>query len=229
MTAATQPLSPKMFGWCMRTLRTAQNLSQDALSEACGLIVRTIQRVEAGARASLTTRRCLARGLGYDDPDMFDTPAFVETATACIETVLAERAEAESRRHPDHLRLEASPVAYGAEFGSQIESCDAWVFHCDEEAPADAQVEAAGLFDNLQDYADIWSDLPLSGRLEANHSFTDMLEALRRHGMRAYRATRRARLAADHGPVPFTIGYVAIVPIDRELSHLFVLKRGYGA
>jgi hypothetical protein len=48
-----------------------------ALAASSGLDVRTIQRIKAGQGASVTTRRCLARGLGYEKPDTFDAPEFV--------------------------------------------------------------------------------------------------------------------------------------------------------
>lgn len=229
MTPDMQLLPPKTLGFWIRTLRLSSNLSQDALAETAGLTMRTVQRVEAGERASLTTRRCLARGLGYDNPDIFDDPAFVATVTDFVDTLRADQIKAEAARHPDHVKLEVAPAANGAALTSQIDRCDAWVFHCDERATAEAQAEAALLFDNLQDYGDIWQELPPSGRLEAQASFSEMLAAVAAHGLRAYQATRAAYLAGvdkSHAPMPFTIGYVTIVPADEALSHIFVPKRG---
>lgn len=229
MTINTQALPPKLLGFWARTLRVASNLSQEALAAASGLTVRTIQRVESGERANLTTRRCLARGLGYDNPDIFDDPAFVATVTEVMDSLRADQIEAEEARHPDHIKLEVAPVTTGAALGGQIDRCDAWVFHCDELASPEGQAEAASLFDNLQDYGDIWSEIPHSARLEAHGSFSAMLEALAEHGLRAYQATRAARLAPvakDQASLPFTIGYVTVVPAGQTLSHILVPKRG---
>lgn len=229
MTIDAQALPPNLLGFWTRTLRLASNLSQDALAELSGLTVRTIQRVEAGGRASLTTRRCLARGLGYDNPDIFDDPEFVGTVTGVMEELRADRIKAEEARHPDHIKLEASPALTGAALGGLIDRCDAWVFHCDEQASAEGQAEAASLFDNLQDYGDIWSELPPSGRIEAQTSFTAMLGALAAHGLQAYQAVRATRLAPvsnEQPPILFTIGYVTVVPGGQTLSYILVPKQG---
>jgi transcriptional regulator with XRE-family HTH domain len=67
MSAETTPiLDPSILAWWTRAIREASQWSQEALAEASGVDVRTIQRVEAGRRTDITTRRALARGLGYD-------------------------------------------------------------------------------------------------------------------------------------------------------------------
>lgn len=229
MTPEMRLLPPKTLGFWIRMMRLSSSLSQDALAETAGLTMRTVQRVEAGDRASPTTRRCLARGLGYDNPDIFDDRTFVAAVTDLVDTLRAEQIKAEAARHPDHVKLEVAPVANGVALTSQIDRCEAWVFHCDEQATAEAQAEAALLFDNLQEYGDIWQELPPSGRLEAEASFSEMLASVAAHGLRVYQATRAACLASvdkSQAPMPFKIGYVTIVPSDEALSRIFVPKRG---
>jgi transcriptional regulator with XRE-family HTH domain len=61
---------PKFPRLPSKALRETMNWSQEALAASSGLDVRTVQRIEAGnARVSVTTRRALAKGLGYDNPD----------------------------------------------------------------------------------------------------------------------------------------------------------------
>ncbi|WSH31080.1 helix-turn-helix transcriptional regulator (plasmid) [Rhizobium beringeri] len=76
--ANTTLLDPKQLGFWIKCVREGQKWSQEALAAAAGVDVRTVQRVEAGAKASVITRRAIARGLGYDNPDVFDDPTFVE-------------------------------------------------------------------------------------------------------------------------------------------------------
>lgn len=134
-----------------------------------------VRSTATGLNASLTeTRRCLSRGLRYDNPDIFDDSGFAATVMRFMESLRAEQIKVEEERHPDHIKLEVSPALVGADFGRQIESCDAWVFNCDDEIEAEDQAEAANLFDNLQDYGDIWSELPHSGRVKAQGSFSEM-------------------------------------------------------
>lgn len=44
----------------VKKLREQKRWSQEQLADACGLNVRTIQRVESGSKASLETLKCLA-------------------------------------------------------------------------------------------------------------------------------------------------------------------------
>lgn len=229
MTLDDGLLEPTMFGSWVKILRLTHKWSQDALAEASGLTVRTVQRVEAGERTSRTTRRGLAKGLGYDNPDVFDDPEFAATVTKFYEIVNADQMAAVEESHPDHLKLAVTPLENGATLASLITACDSWVFHCDEDAPADAQLEAAGLFDLVRDYGDIWEDLGFSDRVLSQVDLATPLDALKALGMRAYQATRATRIVGkdwvDPTPLPMTIGYVTVIAADRDLSQILVPKR----
>lgn len=229
MSMDYQILPPEILGFWTRTLRLASNWSQDALAEASGLTARTVQRVESGERVSLTTRRCLARGLGYDDPDTFDNPTFVGTIVQLIESLTAKQVQEEEACHPNHRKLAVERVADGAKLGGLIDQSEASVFHCDEQADPEAQQEAAAFFDLLRDYGDIWSELTHSDRLEAQRSFNTALADLASLGLRAYQASRDTKIFGAHWenekPVPLTIGYVTLVPAELELKHILVPKR----
>jgi transcriptional regulator with XRE-family HTH domain len=56
----------------VRALREGRNWSQEALAEAAGIKVRTIQRVENGEPTNVQTKRSLARAFEFDDIDAFD-------------------------------------------------------------------------------------------------------------------------------------------------------------
>nr|WP_047165982.1 helix-turn-helix domain-containing protein [Sphingomonas sp. Y57] len=230
MTRAVQPLPPKALAFWIRTLRAAADLSQDALAMASGLTHRTIQRVEAGDPSSVTTRRCLARGFGYDDLGIFDDPVFVATVTGMLEDLRAAQIKAEDEAHADRLRIEAVPVTSGGDLVSLLDGVDAWAFDCDEALPAEAHGVAAALFDNLQDYGDIWSELSRSGRNEAAAFFEALLEPIGHHGGRVYQARRATRFVGhgwqDPTPLPMTIGYVTVVPAGRDYGFLMVPKAG---
>ena len=212
----------------MRTLRAASDLSQDALAEASGLSERTIQRIESSGRANQMTRRSLARGFGYDNNDIFDDPTFIATAIDAVAEIHAERAKKIEASHPGHIKLAVEPVSSSAQIAGLIDQCDAWVYHCDDGASVAGQGIAAVLFDNVQDYGDIWSDLPPSGRFEAQGSFTKMLEDIAGHGLCALQASRSAQLAPvakGQTPMRFNIGYLTVVPAGLAPSHILVPKR----
>ncbi len=54
----------------LRKLRTAQNMSQEQLSEAAGLSPRTIQRIESSGKASIDSVRALADALEVEPGDL---------------------------------------------------------------------------------------------------------------------------------------------------------------
>jgi DNA-binding XRE family transcriptional regulator len=85
MTKTPILLDPKLLGFWVRCIRKTQNMSQDALAESSNVDIRTIQRMEAGNPVNVTTRRCLARGLGYDNHDIFDDPQFAMNVQSALE------------------------------------------------------------------------------------------------------------------------------------------------
>ena len=50
----------------LKQLRISRRLSQEQLAQMSGLNVRTIQRLESGANASLESKKCLAAALNVD-------------------------------------------------------------------------------------------------------------------------------------------------------------------
>ena len=82
-------VDPKLFGFWARCVREAEHLSQEALAEAAGITVRTVQRFEAGAGVQIGSRRSLAKALGYDDQDIFDDPKFAATVLGFIDDLKA--------------------------------------------------------------------------------------------------------------------------------------------
>jgi transcriptional regulator with XRE-family HTH domain len=228
MPLHTQALPPEILAIWVRTLRAASNLSQDALAEASNLSERTIQRIESSGRANQMTRRSLARGFGYDNHDIFDDPMFIATAIDAVAEIHAERAKKVEAEHPGHIKLAVEPVSSGAEIAGIIDRCDAWVYHCDDAASEAGKGMAAMLFDNVQDYGDIWNEIPPSGRFEAQGSFTNMLEDIAGQGLCALQAFRSAHLAPvtkGQAPMPFNIGYLTVVPLGQVPSHILVPKR----
>jgi len=107
---AMATLEPKLLGFWTRCIRETSHLSQEALAESSGLDVRTIQRIEAGKSVSITTRRLLARGLGYDR-ETFDDPQFIMNIHKLSEAIQAGQNENLERQFPEHVRISCSRVA----------------------------------------------------------------------------------------------------------------------
>ncbi|MBK7896703.1 MAG: DUF805 domain-containing protein [Anaerolineaceae bacterium] len=60
----------KIDSTLVKKLRTAENLSQEQLSEKSGLSLRTIQRLESGGNASIESVRALAAAFGVDPTEL---------------------------------------------------------------------------------------------------------------------------------------------------------------
>ncbi|MES2059088.1 MAG: helix-turn-helix transcriptional regulator [Pseudomonadota bacterium] len=225
MTNDTATLTPSLLGFWTRCLRTTQHWSQDALAAASGLTTRTIQRIEAGEPSTISTRRSLARGLGYDNPDVFDDPEFARMVHQLIEVAQGQKVKDE---YPDHIPLPATPIANGDAVGRLIGASEAYVFNCDDELPQEAKEQAASLFDMLQDYGDIWRELSHSDRLKAGTEFDDALQEFERQGLRVYSATRSTKIVGatwpDKKSLPITIGYLTVIKAEREIEQLMVPK-----
>lgn len=226
MMINTYEPSPRTLGFWIKLIRNASNLSQDALAVASGLTVRTVQRVEAGGRANLQTRRSLARGLGYEDPGIFEDPGFIDA----VNNILAEHAAiaglAQEGLYPDQIKLAVTATTSGADLAALISGADATVFKCGESGGEEARRKAAVLFDDLRDWGDIWSSLTFTQRLDAERNFDTALTSLTELGLRGYQGRRAAYLKGADGAktIPFSIAYLVLVSAEIVLEHLLVPK-----
>lgn len=75
--SAPVPVSPqRAFGARVRELRLAAGMTQDDLSERCGLFRTYVSRIETGqANPTLTMIHALAVSLGVPVPALFGVPA----------------------------------------------------------------------------------------------------------------------------------------------------------
>ncbi len=143
-------LEPKLLGFWTRCIRETAQWSQEALAASSNLDVRTIQRIEAGKPSSLTTRRSLARGLGYDNRDIFDDPKFIQTVHKLLDGFQEAHRNEFEKQFPDHVSVKTTVVSSGEALGRIVECSEAYVFHSDDEISAEAKQVSATIFDYLR-------------------------------------------------------------------------------
>lgn len=233
MAAEALTLPPDLLATWVRTLRATLDWSQEALAEAAGINIRTVQRVENGEPANKTTRRCLARGLGYDNHDIFDDPSFADNVRGVLDT--AQKAngqitrEAIEKQFPDHVRVKVSPVSGGPELARFVDQAGATLLHCDDVVPRSAQEIAAGMFDLVRDLVDVWDDISFSERLTQADELGRLQKEIEGFGLRLYSGFRRIKIVgeywADQTPHSLTIGYLTILPKGRQIEQMMVPKR----
>jgi transcriptional regulator with XRE-family HTH domain len=222
-------LSPEILGFWTRCLRTAQNLSQEALAATSGLDTRTIQRIEAGKSVSIGTRRSLARGLGYDDLNVFDDPQFITTFMDAIRNVQSQRTENFRKQHPDHTAVAVSRITTSVALIRLANSSNAFLFHCDDDVSPEVRRHAAYMFDFLRDLMDISDEISFTDKLAYNEALGTMLHDLGHLGVWVYSALRSTKIVGenwlDKTPMPITIGYLTAVPKGRVIAEMMVPKR----
>lgn len=222
----TTMLPPAMLGFWVKCIRKGMNWSQEAVAEASGLTVRTVQRVEAGEPSSVSTRRSLARGLGYDNHGIFDTPDFITSVHKILSEVGEANKEAMEKQFPDHIKLPAERIKGGDTLGKLAEISDGLVLHMDDDISQDAKEIAAGLFDYLRDLGDVSDELSYTEKLSYSQEMGTMLADLEASGATAYTATRKAQFVGsnwpDKTPMAMTIVYVTVVPAGKTMAEMMV-------
>lgn len=221
-------LDPKILGVWIRCVRESQHISQDALATSSGLDVRTVQRIEGGNAASVTTRRCLARGLGFENQDIFDDPEFAVGVHRVLEGVKTIKQEALDKQHPEHVRVKAERVQNGTALGQFADLANAVMLTVDDAVSQEAKEVAAILFDYIRDLLDV-DEASFSEKLKFNGELETMLRELEGLGTATYSAFREVKLTgdnwADKTPWPITIGYLTVVPRQKALDAMFVPRR----
>jgi transcriptional regulator with XRE-family HTH domain len=228
-SATLTALDPKTLGFWAKCIREASHWSQEAVAASAGLDVRTIQRIEAGKSASITTRRALARGLGYENQDIFQDPTFIATAYGLLNDLQAGNRERLEAQFPDHMRLPVTRVASGDALGSLADVSEATLLNADESLSPEAKEIAASLFDYLRDIVDISADASFSDKLAYTKDMDAMLRSLEGLGTAVYSAIRSTKMAGAFWtyktPIPITIGYLTVVPSDRSITEIMVPRR----
>ena len=221
-------LEPAVLAAWTRILRETLQWSQEALAANSGLTVRTIQRIEAGEPVNLMTRRNLARGLNYEDQDIFEKPEFAKNVAAIFEQVTKARNEEILKQHPDCIALEVSEMKTGKDLAEIAESSTGFVFHSDDDLGDEIAQDSAALFDYLRDYGDIYADVPLSNRLEYANDMGTLLKGLQSGGAMIYAGIRRANMVgknwADKTPVEMSIAYVKVTKAGNSIGKMLVPK-----
>jgi len=221
-------LEPELLGFWVKCVREASNWSQEAVAASSGLDVRTIQRVEAGNSISLGSRRSLARGLGYDDVDIFQSPKFIEGVHTFLGTIRKAKEDEHYKQFPDSIRIKALRVSNMRDFEA-ILLANAYWFDSDCALSAEAKYAAASMFDYLKDLGDIFDELSYSDKLTYLDELQRMLSELETCNAIAFFAKRTSSFTNENWinktPLRLDIAYLVVVPSERDIKELIVSKR----
>jgi transcriptional regulator with XRE-family HTH domain len=172
-------LDPKLLGFWAKCVRETQHLSQDALAVNASVTIRTVQRFEAGQAVNVTSRRALAKALGYDNPNVFDDFKFIEGVLKFSEDLKAMQQKNLDDQHPDQIRIKAQALASGAEAIRFADAVNAMSFDIFDGLADPAKEVAASFCDYVQELMDL-DDFPASGRLGVAKDLDGLLQDHRR-------------------------------------------------
>lgn len=224
----TTLLDPKLLGFWARCVRETQHLSQEALAEAAGITVRTVQRFEAGEGVQIGSRRSLAKALGYEDQDIFDDPKFATTVLGFFEDIKAFQQKQVDDQHPDQMRLPARLISCGEEAIQYAQGKDAALFDISPELNRETKEIAATFSDYVRDVGEL-GDVSVADRQGFANELDDMLKSLKAEGAIVYTAKHDRKFVgenwANKTPMTMTLGYLVVVPATRKLDDLFVPRK----
>jgi len=101
-------------------------------------------------------------------------------------------------------------------------------FTIDDGLTDDTKALAASFCDYVQDLMDV-EDVPMSSRLEFAKELDGILRDLRENGASVYSATRDRKFRNDSwgnaSAMEMTVGYLVVVPTNRQLTQLYIPRR----
>jgi transcriptional regulator with XRE-family HTH domain len=177
----TRVLNKDELGQVIRYLRELRQWSQETLAALARATPRTIQRVEAGAGASLNTLRSLASAFEFQDIDAFTKPMAIPTDEQLRSAreqfdqkyVMTKALKPESGRALAKLAAES--------IGDYIEPAF--------EPSKDQALAFAELTDYLREYRDCAEFYSSTGLLEVFEELQAMIERLNEQGVTLRYAT----------------------------------------
>jgi transcriptional regulator with XRE-family HTH domain len=228
MSESSLSLDPKILGFWVKCIRETSNWSQEAVAASAGLDVRTIQRIEAGKPISLASRRSLARGLGFDDYDVFQSPKFIDNVQSILASIRKIREDEYYKQFPGCLRIEASRVLHADDLEVVVQAT-AYSFSADAKISPEAKTTAASMFDYLRDLGDVINDLSYSDKLIYFSELQAMLNELENLETSVFAARRPTSITsnnwADKSPMHIDIGYLVVAPSEADIREMIVSKR----
>ncbi|WP_375204230.1 helix-turn-helix domain-containing protein [Hyphococcus sp.] len=215
--AEPQFIKPSSLAIWIKSLRTAQDLSQEAVAVAAGIDVRSVQRAEKGLAVSRQTRLSLARGLGYDNIDVFDNPASAEVINGFVSDLAALAEKEELRKleeaYPDCIRLNAHRAKSARTLCDLACGCQGLSIHFGHDFPKELEDLAATISDWLRDFGDIADELSIADKLSLERELNSLVDELTEQSGAIFAAQRDVRFRSSQRPEtkPFewTIGYLA--------------------
>lgn len=177
----TRVLSKGELGQVMRYLRELRQWSQETLAVLAKTTPRTIQRIEAGAGASLNTLRSLASAFEFQDIDAFTKPMAIPTE----EQLRAAREQFDQR----YVMTKALKPESGRDLAKLAAESIGDYIEPAFDLSSDQALAFAELTDYLRGYRDCAEHYSSKARLEVFEELQAIIERLNELGVTLRYAT----------------------------------------
>jgi hypothetical protein len=190
--------------------------------------------VENGSPISRQSKRSLARALGFDDYDAFDSPERAAAFREMMELFAKHQSEEQLRdvmqKYPDHLVVEATRAEDGGELTRFADGLSGLGLKVDDELGDADQTECYALAQYVQDYGDISESLHGFEEIrEYQRDLTAKVEALKARGISVHIGIRRTKITndswSDKTPIPWTVGYLVFSRDRAQKIRVLAEKR----
>ncbi len=189
-----------LYSGKIKQLREERVWSQAHLAQAARVSARTIQRIEAGGKASHETLLSIAAAFKVDVHDLRTSEQDKKN-----DQNSQEHPEKQDEQSQNQKRKGLSPsiifllrVSSGVDLFKVVGGADAGAFEHDELTNQEEVDLVSSFLQDLHDYSDNWNDLEPKDKVRATYDFTRRLRELEDAGLWTFVGLDKRKFVARH-------------------------------
>lgn len=199
---------------CIKMLRQSRQWTQETLAVLSRLTDRTVQRIERGEGASVTSRRALANAFELGDLDFFNKPFKVPT-----DEELQQQREQFDR---DHMTLPAISLTTGRSLGILASECSMDTANLAFEADDATNCAFAELVDFYREFRDCSDLYTETQKLDVYKELEAMIKTLHNCGVSLRYARRNLKVGPEDAKLPIVAFHLVGFASGNEAENLIV-------
>jgi transcriptional regulator with XRE-family HTH domain len=161
-----------------KELRVKRAWSQEQLADIAGVNVRTIQRIEHGDGASFESLKAVANAFGVDVGELLAPP-----------TAASQPADKKDGQQPQRVTF-LGRVRTGRQLFNVVGGAEMYSYDHDDADGDDVEL-IARFFQDIRDYADLWSDIEPGDRIRIPYEFNARIVELEERGHWVFAGSQR--------------------------------------
>jgi transcriptional regulator with XRE-family HTH domain len=190
----------------IKELRLKRVWSQEQLADIAGINVRTIQRIEHGDVASFESLKAVANALGVDVGELLAPPP------------TDKKPQQEGMLFLGRLRT-------GRELLNVVGGAEMYSYDHDDVDGDDVEL-IARFFQDIRDYADLWSDIEPGDRVRIPHEFNARIAELEHRGFWVFAGSQRRAYSFGGAEKPQIIKANTVFVIILKKDNPAIIRLG---